>query len=191
MRSADDFLSDNLIDLWCRLRDSEQPKIAIFGQPGAGKSCLLTNMVGGVLDMCPAIGVETDKTSWSTQDESPIFYCSPLYTFIDVPGYGTNRHPTEVFVDFFPFSLVDAFILVFSGKLLSADEIIFKSICSSGVPFCVVRNFSENMEYSHKKQTCIDIKKMLPGDYSIIFSSNRNKKGISKVYDWIHAHFGN
>ena len=93
MRSADDFLSDNLIDLWCRLRDSEQPKIAIFGQPGAGKSCLLTNMVGGVLDMCPAIGVETDKTSWSTQDESPIFYCSPLYTFIDVPGYGTNRHP--------------------------------------------------------------------------------------------------
>ena len=94
-------------------------------------------------------------------------------------------------MDFFPFSLVDAFILVLSGKLLSADEIIFKRIFSSGLRFCEVRNFSEKMDDSIREQKFINIKKMLPGDYSIIFSSNRNKKGISKVYDWIHAHFGN
>jgi hypothetical protein len=55
-------LEKNLSRLRATLREAGSHRIAILGQPGAGKSSLLKKMTGGKVTPAPVIGVETDAT---------------------------------------------------------------------------------------------------------------------------------
>ncbi len=62
--------------------------IALFGQPGSGKSSLINKIAGRKL---AEVGIETDKTTDAARYE-----INKLY-FIDLPGYGTSNFPKESF----------------------------------------------------------------------------------------------
>lgn len=56
----------NLERLEKQLRSHSGYKIAILGQPGAGKSSLLKKMTNGKVKPLPVIGTQTDATDWSS-----------------------------------------------------------------------------------------------------------------------------
>ncbi|MBS61884.1 GTPase [Salinisphaera sp.] len=60
--------------------------IALFGQPGAGKSSLINKIVGRQV---AEVGVETDKTTDAAR------YHHNGIDLIDLPGYGTRQFPQE------------------------------------------------------------------------------------------------
>lgn len=132
-------LESNLERLSVQLRSQRGRKIAILGQPGAGKSSLLKGMTSGVIDPLPVIGTQTDATNWSIDPECSLISKHKDYIFTDVPGYDTDSHPTAVFASLFPWNQFDAFIFVVSGKLHQADEIIYKYVARQGKKVFLVR----------------------------------------------------
>ena len=58
-------LQKNLLRLGSLLRKEPGYKVAILGQPGAGKSSLLKKMTKGQVTPLPVIGIQTDATDWS------------------------------------------------------------------------------------------------------------------------------
>jgi GTP-binding protein EngB required for normal cell division len=60
-------------------------RVALFGQPGAGKSSLI-NKITGKKNLAQA-GVETDKTTKAKE------YEANGLIFVDLPGYGTTGFP--------------------------------------------------------------------------------------------------
>jgi len=92
--------------------------IALFGQPGAGKSSLINKIVGKKL---ADVGVETDKTV-----DASSYEVNGL-RFVDLPGYGTKNFPKENYFDRFNINQFDLFLCVISGKLHQADTEFFKN----------------------------------------------------------------
>ena len=85
--------------------DNKKVKIAFFGQPGAGKSSLINELVGKKV---AATGNGTD----TTQIAQIIEYNEVV--FVDLPGYGTCEFPAnQYFTQFNPLQY-DLFICVFS-----------------------------------------------------------------------------
>lgn len=97
--------------------------IALFGQPGAGKSSLINKIVGKKV---AEVGVETDKTVTAASYE-----CNGL-NFVDLPGYGTSNFPKESYFDKFKISEFDLFLCVTSGKLHQADTEFFQELSKRG-----------------------------------------------------------
>ncbi len=56
--------------------DSEKGrKIAILGQPGSGKSTILSKITNGKCDPLPIIGQRTDATNWHKSLDINFFNC--------------------------------------------------------------------------------------------------------------------
>jgi predicted GTPase len=166
--------------------DSMQ-KVAIIGQPGAGKSSLLKKMTNGKAIPMPVIGTHTDATNWANDHECDLLSQYENFVFADVPGYDTLSHPLDVFLSSFPFTRFDAFIFVVHGKLLSSDEKIFRLIVKSGKQLCVVRSFSDSIESEDCLSVENDIRKQLRLEDSIPikFFSNRTGEGIEPIFNAI------
>ena len=92
----------NLERLEEQLRSHSGYKIAILGQPGAGKSSLLKKMTNGKVKPLPVIGAQTDATDWSSDTACNLLSVYERYVFADVPGYDTSSHPLYVFSSSFP-----------------------------------------------------------------------------------------
>ena len=93
--------------------------IALFGQPGAGKSSLINKIVGKKV---AEVGVETDKTVTAAS------YEYNGLKFVDLPGYGTSNFPKESYFEKFKISEFDLFLCVTSGKLHQADTEFFQEL---------------------------------------------------------------
>lgn len=160
-------------------------KVAILGQPGAGKSSLLKSMTGGRVCPLPVIGVETDATNWSTDNFCTLLSRFQGDIFVDVPGYDTESHPTDIFLSYFPWSQFDAFILVIGGKLHRADENIYQHLAREGKMLCVARSFSESLDSSERESVKTDLasRLCLIGNLDIKFFSSRTTEGLSEIYD--------
>ncbi len=72
--------------------------VALFGQPGAGKSSLINKIVG---QKVAEVGVETDKTVAAAS------YEAKGLRFVDLPGYGTKNFPKESYFQKFDIQQFD------------------------------------------------------------------------------------
>ena len=88
--------------------DSIKVSIALFGQPGSGKSSLINKIIGKKV---AKEGVVTDTTT-----EQAMYEHNGLQ-FVDLPGYDTKRFPRETFFRNFNIESFDLFLCIFSGKL--------------------------------------------------------------------------
>ena len=177
----------NLERLEKQVRSHAGYKIAIIGQPGAGKSSLLKKMTDGKVKPLPIIGVQTDATDWSSDPTCNLISVYEKYAFVDVPGYDTSSHPLEVFSSSFPFKHFNAFIFVIRGKLHSSDEDIFRMIVRYGKKVCIAKSFADSLESNDVKFIEDDIRKRLSLSNSapIIFFSNKTGDGVESVFNSI------
>lgn len=175
----------NLERLEEQIRSRPGYKIAILGQPGAGKSSLLKKMTNGKVKPLPVIGAQTDATDWSSDADCNLLSVYERYVFADVPGYDTLSHPLHVFASSFPFQYFDAFIFVIHGKLHSSDEDIFRLIVRYGRKICIAKSFSDSLDSDDIKSVENDIRKrlLLSNSASILFFSNRTGDGIESVFN--------
>lgn len=180
-------LESNLERLEEQVRSHPGHKVAILGQPGAGKSSLLKKMTKGRVKPLPLIGVQTDATDWSSDFTCNLLSVYENYAFADIPGYDTSSHPIDAFLSFFPFQNFDVFIFVIHGKLHSADEDIFNRIVRCGKKVSIARSFSDSLDSDDIKFFEDDIRRRLSLLHSdpIFFFSNRTGDGIESVFDSI------
>lgn len=188
-RRKKSILELNITRLTRELQAESGPKIAILGQPGAGKSSLLKNMTNNKVIPIPAIGTQTDATSWATSTDCNLLSRYNKYIFADVPGYDTASHPASIFASLFPFRLFDILILVIHGKLHSADERIFRKIHKSRKEFHITKSFSEHLAPAQRIAISNDTlsRLSLPTSHPVLFFSNRTGEGIKTVFDSISS----
>lgn len=162
-------------------------KVALLGQPGAGKSSLLKKMTNNKVKPKPNIGIETDATSWSADENCNLFSVYEKISFVDVPGYDTKDHPVDSFILNFPFDYFDSFIFVIRGKIRSADEDIFRLIAKSGKKQTVAISHSDGLEATDISIFENDIRARLsiPTSTPVVFFSNKNGDGVSLVFELI------
>lgn len=177
----------NLERLEEQVRSHSGYKIAILGQPGAGKSSLLKKMTNGKVKPLPVIGAQTDATDWSSDAACNLLSVYESYVFADVPGYDTSSHPLYAFLSYFPFGHFDAFIFVIHGKLHASDEDVFRIIAGSGKKISIAKSFSDSLESDDIMYVENDIRTRLSLSDSdpILFFSNRTGDGIESVFNSI------
>ncbi len=161
--------------------------VALFGQPGAGKSSLINKMVGKNLAV---VGVETDKTV-----ERADYEINGI-RFSDLPGYGTVKFPKETYFDKFNIMDFDLFLCVTSGKLHQADTEFFREVIQRGKVCIFVVNKRDDLwedgvsleELQDRKAA--DISKSVGDTVKIIFTSCRDNYGLDALQDEISANLG-
>lgn len=160
-------------------------RIALFGQPGAGKSSLINELTGQPL---AAVGVHTDTTV-----EAATYEWNKL-SLVDLPGYDTARFPKAKYFSQFDVPSFDLFLCVFEGKLHETDEHFFKELRTQGKVCLFVRNkcdaiFQKDKSYD---QLCSDItadlrKRTEDESRQVFFTSTSHGKGISELELAIYA----
>jgi len=150
-------------------------KVALFGQPGAGKSSLINKLVGA--DVVP-VGVSTDKTT-----EAEVVEWGDLL-LVDLPGYGTTKFPENKYFDEFKIEDFDIYLCVFSGKFHGADTRFFKELRGKGKVCVFVRNNHDTIWEAGKEtkeleqDIKLDVEKQVESKENVIFTSCRNTYGI-------------
>jgi len=153
-------------------------KIALFGQPGAGKSSLINKMVGSKV---AEVGVETDKTVSLNWHESNGLM------FGDLPGYGTINFPKDSYFQKFDIMQFDLFLCVSSGKFHQADTEFFQELKKRGKVCIFIVNKHDELwedgatieELEQRKRD--DITKQVGQEVDVIFTSCRNNKGLDEL----------
>ncbi|PHR55782.1 MAG: hypothetical protein COA47_13640 [Robiginitomaculum sp.] len=115
-------------------QEKTEVRIALFGQPGAGKSSLINALTGSNK---ASVGVETDKTTKLQEIEHEgLIFC-------DLPGYGTTNFPKNDYFQKFNIMNFDLLLCVTSGKLRDADSEFFNAVVEEGKVCLFVHNQSD------------------------------------------------
>ncbi|MEF8759172.1 MAG: GTPase [Candidatus Accumulibacter sp. UW25] len=152
--------------------------VALFGQPGAGKSSLINKILGKKV---AEVGVETDKTV-----EAASYEANGL-RLVDLPGYGTKKFPKESYLNKFNIPGFDLFLCVISGKLHHADTDFFQELARIGkVCIFVVNKHDELWEdgistEELEKRKVNDITKHVGQSVKVVFTSCRKGTGIDAL----------
>lgn len=158
-------------------------KIALIGQPGAGKSSLINKLVGSK-------GFEVGEHTDTTTDVSEANFGH--LKIVDLPGYGTKQFPLDAWVERFHPEEYDLYLFVFEGKLHDADEELFHYLkeweMSRSHPFFIVRN-KEDQIWDEEK-SLDEVKKGIKADVQgrmgnytskVYFVSCRQNTGIEEL----------
>ncbi len=180
MNLSEKTISETIEILKQKQKDFEETNlnIALFGQPGAGKSSLINALIG---EKKSAVGLETDKTV-----EENIYMHNGL-NFIDLPGYGTEKFPKETYFDKFKILDKDLFLCVISGKLLSSDIELFEKLHKNNKVCIFVVNKADELwedgvsEEELKDRKKSDVKKYTNENVEIVFTSCRTNDGILEL----------
>lgn len=157
--------------------------VALFGQPGAGKSSIINKIIG---EKVADVGVETDKTTGAAE------YVAKGLRFVDLPGYGTKNFPKESYFNKFNIMQFDLFLCVTSGKLHQADSEFFVKLAEHNkVCIFVVNKHDELWEdgvtiEELEKRKRDDIRKHAGRDVSVIFTSCKNNTGLDVLENEIY-----
>ncbi|WP_158211525.1 GTPase [Alkalihalobacterium alkalinitrilicum] len=182
-------MSSTIYDEISRIKDQlekdekETLKIALFGQPGAGKSSIINKLVG---EKVAETGASTDVT----KKAQPIYHNGLL--FVDLPGYGTTQFPPNEWINEFNPDDFDLFLCVFSGKFHEADTKFFKELKQAGRVCLFVRNFHDALWEDGKtteeleKVILADVEKQVQSKVDVIFTSCfKNGYGFEQLQDAI------
>ena len=152
--------------------------VALFGQPGAGKSSLINRLTGQKL--APE-GVKTDMTQ-----ESHSYEWNGL-KLTDLPGYGTLQFPKETYLHRFNVWRYDVFLCVFSGKFRDEDSEFFRELKTRNRPCIFVRNKADDIweedksDATLREEIAADLQKHLHSKEPLLFTSCRTREGISEL----------
>ena len=158
--------------------EQEQVKIAVFGQPGAGKSSLINSLLG---DMSSCTGVGNDTT---TQAD---LYIYNGIIMADLPGYDTAKFPAQDYLQRFDLLDYDAFLFVFNGKFHAADVLLFAEVSNVNNACLLVRTgldsiFDRNKTIETLKQEIVqDVCVQLGQQLAVQFVSNRSGAGLEQL----------
>lgn len=156
--------------------------VALFGQPGAGKSSLINKIIGKKV---AEVGVETDKTIEAAS------YETKGLCFVDLPGYGTKNFPKESYFERFNIQRFDLFLCVTSGKLHQADTEFFQELTKrKKVCIFVVNKHDELWEddvpiEELEKRKAQDITAHVGHSVKIVFTSCRKSTGLDNLNEEI------
>lgn len=157
-------------------------KIALFGQPGSGKSTIINKLVG---ENAVAVGVSTDKTI-----EAEVIEWEDLL-LVDLPGYGTTKFPENKYFDEFKIENFNIFLCVFSGKFHAADTLFFRQLREKGKVCLFVRNFHDVIWEAGKEieeletEIIADVERQVQSKENVIFISCRKNTGIDSLSEAI------
>lgn len=152
--------------------------VALFGQPGSGKSSLINKIVG---QKVAEVGVETDKTVKAAS------YEAKGLRFVDLPGYGTKNFPKDSYFQKFDINQFDLFLCVSSGKLHQADTEFFQELVKRGKVCIFVVNkhdelWEDGVRVEELEQRKIDdIIKHVGQPVRIVFTSCREDTGLDAL----------
>lgn len=158
--------------------NSTTVSVALFGQPGAGKSSLINKIVG---QKVAEVGVETDKTVTAAS------YEAKGLRFVDLPGYGTKNFPRESYFQKFDIQQFDLFLCVTSGKLHQADTEFFQELARRGKVCIFVVNkhdelWEDGIAIEELEQRKInDITKHVGQSVKVVFTSCREGTGLDAL----------
>lgn len=167
------------------MQDKNPLKIALFGQPGSGKSSIINRLVGYKVVQT---GVATDKTL-----QAQVIHWNHLL-LVDLPGYGTSKFPANDFFDKFDIKSFDLYLCVFSGKFHQVDTDFFYELRSNGKICLFIRNFHDIIWDEGK--TVIELEQEIIEDTCqqtrsrehVYFTSCRTGKGINELSEAIYNH---
>ena len=177
-------LKDSFLQVLKNVRNNNKAYtcIAVVGQPGAGKSSIINNLIGKKV---AETGPQTDVTRKINTYE---------YNFmklLDVPGYGTKLFPFEKWIQDYPLGDYDAIIYVYSSKLLEEDSKLFEQIRIWNKyrkkPLFLVRNHCNDLGSANERNDVEnDLKKSLScfgvvSDDVIFVDCSREKVGITEL----------
>ena len=161
-----------------RRREPAYSRIAVIGQPGAGKSTLINKLVG---EKVAKTGQHTDTTKDTQEYDFPKIF----QKLVDTPGYDTELFTFDKWKEKFSPQKFDVFILVFKGKLHEKDGQLFSELKKWNRerhrPLFIVRNFCEGLTEEEKNSIRQDVKKFSHGEEKIFFTDCRYKIGIEEL----------
>lgn len=163
-----------------RQNENSYAKIAVVGQPGAGKSSLINNLLG---QRVAETGQATDVTKTVNEYE---------YNFqkiFDFPGYGTEMFRFGDWKAKFQPQRYDVFVFVFKGKLRDADNNLFAELerynAERSRPIFLVRNHCTDIENDADKQKVradiLDNTNGRFGDKLFFVDCGRHKTGLDEL----------
>ncbi|WP_157991678.1 GTPase [Caldimonas tepidiphila] len=156
--------------------------VALFGQPGAGKSSLINRLVGHKVT---EVGVETDKTVDAAR------YEHNGLVLVDLPGYGTQRFPKAGYAEQFRIRELDLFLCVTSGKLHQADTELFQELRRLGKACIFVVNkhdelWEEGVEtHELERRKRADIERHVGAGVPVVFTNCRLRTGLDTLQQLI------
>lgn len=184
----EDQIRENLEN--ARKKFDTELRIALIGQPGAGKSSLINRIMGRKIF---ETGVTTDVTKEAQEaklDKDKLY-------IVDLPGYGTDMFPFEQWVEQFRPDNYDLYIFVFNGKLHNSDTQMFEALKEWSNedkdgrvhPLFIVRNFSDNIwdegknEEELRKDIVKDVCSKMGDDTRKVYftSCGRHPEGIEEL----------
>lgn len=188
MANYQEDLREQLKQKWLE-KEQTVVKIALIGQPGAGKSSVINKLIGKNLFKT---GVHTDTTVSSQEAEFGAL------RIIDLPGYDTKKFPFEEWCEKFSVENYDLYLFVFAGKLHDADGKLFKKLKEWNKtrkhPYFIVRNKEDNIWDEEKnleelkEEIVTDVySKIGNNNAKVYFTSCRLETGFKELKDDIFA----
>lgn len=162
--------------------ENSKLKIALFGQPGAGKSSLINLIIGS--DVAKS-GAGTDITV-----DAQIFH-HENFLLVDLPGYGTSKFPPNEWFEQFKPNDYDLFLCVFSGKFHEADTKFFKELKQNERICLFVRNKSDDIwqkgktEEELRDEIINDVAKQVGSKEKVNFISCKHETGLDLLNEAI------
>lgn len=161
-----------------QLDDSVRVSIALFGQPGCGKSSLINRLTGQQL---AAEGVQNDVTT-----ERRDYEWNGL-TLVDLPGYDTARFPAGEYLARFKVLDFDLLLCVFDGKFHAADTALFDEVHRRGKTCLFVRNKHDTLWQQGKelpeleREIVANVTEQVGCDHEVHFTSCRLSTGLGEL----------
>jgi GTP-binding protein EngB required for normal cell division/uncharacterized protein (DUF697 family) len=168
-----------------RREKEDKVRIALFGQPGAGKSSLINALLGEPL---AAVGQRTDVTR---EEKAYEWIAARL---VDLPGYDTERFPRDEYFDRFAVLSFDLFLCVTSGKLHESDTRFFRELRSEGKQCLFVRNKSDTLWEPEatgealRAEVLDDFRCQLLEEVTVYFTSCKTREGLAVLEEAIFRH---
>ncbi|MBM4068442.1 MAG: GTPase domain-containing protein [Planctomycetes bacterium] len=164
--------------------DSVRVSVALFGQPGCGKSSLINRLTGQQL---AAEGVHNDVTT-----ERRDFEWNGL-VLVDLPGYDTAMFPADDYLARFGVLDFDLLLCVFDGKFHQADTGLFHAVTRRGKVCLFVRNkhdtlWQDGQELAELEREVADSVAAQVGErHPVHFTSCRLNSGLGELEQAIKA----
>jgi GTP-binding protein EngB required for normal cell division/uncharacterized protein (DUF697 family) len=158
--------------------DAVRVSIALFGQPGCGKSSLINRLLGQRL---AAEGVRNDVTT-----ERRDFEWNGL-TLVDLPGYDTALFPAQDYLARFRVLEFDLLLCVFDGKFHQADRDLFLEVTQRGKTCIFVRNKHDTLWQDGReiadleREVTENVAQQVGAPEQVYFTSCRLNTGLAEL----------